>query len=404
MKISSKLSTRVNLSLYSLLLIITPFLMLQNYLQEAIGKLSGLSVRMGDIDFPVMIMLAIVLVTGGVWLLIKNYTKRRMTGIILVIALLVLAYNTSDYYFNHHFYDIQHNWHYIAYSIFSWLIWRHFSAKSWPAGKIVFRTFILTFAISFFDELIQVFISNRIFDLSDVSKDLWGCMLGQIFIHSVLFDGKHVNFKNFWPKGKKQIVQHPAYIMTLELLFTYIFLVVSSLLSDSDYIAEVFLFSGLFFLIIYFLFKQAARKKGRIIIAGLSLLIILFVVFSFLFSQPQIKYISKNLVLYKSIPVPYFDVMIYPNGMMRPVDKKTHFNARDQIKINSIGPDILLIATGSKGQGGKGFHDQKKVEIKYNPVKQKIFQIIKLPGEDACKVYNRLAKEGKKVLMIIHNS
>lgn len=404
MKISNKLSARINLSLYTLLLIITPFLMLQNYLQDAIGKLSRFSVSISENDFPVMIVLAFIVFIGGILLLIKNFTKNRLIGIVLFLSFLILSYNTTDYYFNHHFYDIQHNWHYIAYSIFSWLAWRHFSVKTWSAGKIVFRTFLLAFAISLFDEMIQVFISNRVFDLSDVSKDLWGCMLGQIFIHFVLFDCKYVNFKNFWPAKNKLLMQHPAYIMTLEMIFTYVFLFVSSLLSDSEYAAEVFLFSILFFLILYFLFKRASHKKGRVILSGLCVLIISFVVFSFLFSQPRVKYISKNLILYKGIPAPYFDVMIFPDGLMRPVDKKTHFNIRDQAKINSIGADILIIATGSKGQGGTGFNDQKKVEIKYNPIKQKIYQIIKLPGEDAYKVYNRLAKEGKKVLMIIHNS
>jgi hypothetical protein len=96
--------------------------------------------------------------------------------------------------------------------------------------------------------------------------------------------------------------------------------------------------------------------------------------------------------------------MIYPNGMIRPVDKKTHFNTRDKQKINTIGPDILILATGSKNQGGKGFHDQKKVEIKYNPVQNKAYQVIKLPNKEAFKLYNRLIEEKKLVLMIVHNS
>ncbi|MDD4150850.1 MAG: hypothetical protein PHE33_12565, partial [Bacteroidales bacterium] len=73
-------------------------------------------------------------------------------------------------------------------------------------------------------------------------------------------------------------------------------------------------------------------------------------------------------------------------------------------RIHSIGADILILAAGSKNQGGKGYHDQKKVEIRYNPTKNKVYQVIKLPNKEAFKLYNRLIKEKKSVLMIVHNS
>jgi len=404
MKLSDKLTARINLSLYSFLLIITPFIMLQNYLQDAIGKLSRLSIPLGETDFPLMILIVIILAIVGTFLLIKNFSKNRLFGIFLVVVLLIIAYNTSDYYFNHHFYDIQHNWHYIAYGLFSWLAWRQFSLKGLSTGKIVVRTFLLALSISVFDELIQVFISDRVFDLSDCAKDLWGSILGQIFIHFVIFDSKYLSFKKFWPAGKKKFYDHVSYLLVIELLFAWVFLNVASILSDDKYSGEVILFTLLFSFLLFVLFQLASGKTGRIVLYVIIGVFVLTISGTLLFSKPKVKYISENLILYKGIPVLYFDLMIYPDGLMRPVDKKTHFNMRDQSKINAIGPDILLIATGTKGQGGTGFHDQKKVEMNYNPEDKKMYQIIKLPTKEACKLYNKLAGEGKKVLMIIHNS
>jgi len=355
MKLSDKLTARINLSLYSFLLIITPFIMLQNYLQDAIGKLSRLSIPLGETDFPLMILIVIILAIVGTFLLIKNFSKNRLFGIFLVVVLLIIAYNTSDYYFNHHFYDIQHNWHYIAYGLFSWLAWRQFSLKGLSAGKIVVRTFLLALSISVFDELIQVFISDRVFDLSDCAKDLWGSILGQIFIHFVIFDSKYLSFKKFWPAGKKKFYDHVSYLLVIELLFAWVFLNVASILSDDKYSGEVILFTLLFSFLLFVLFQLASGKTGRIVLYVIIGVFVLTISGTLLFSKPKVKYISENLILYKGIPVLYFDLMIYPDGLMRPVDKKTHFNMRDQSKINAIGPDILLIATGTKGQGGTGF-------------------------------------------------
>ena len=142
----------------------------------------------------------------------------------------------------------------------------------------------------------------------------------------------------------------------------------------------------------------------RYYVIALTAFLIIYPLVRLKFSEPKISITSGNIIIYKGLPVPYFDLMIYPNGMMRPVDKKTSFNVRDKKKIEAIGPDILILATGKKGQGGKGFQDQLKVEMKYNFEKDKNYQIIKLPNREACKLYNKLVKEGKKILMIIHNS
>lgn len=398
------LNTKINLVLYCILLIVTPFLMLQNYLQDAIGKLSWFSFPIGNYDCPFILIFAVLLAIPGIFYLIKNYSHKRLLGIAIVTTLLLIAYNTSDYYYNHHFYDLQHNWHYLAYGLFSYLAWRHFSSKGINAGKIILRTYFIAFAMSLSDEITQVFISGRVFDLSDVAKDLWGCLIGLAFINFVVLEFKYVNFKNFWPRKKEHLSNFPAWILIVEFVFAIVFLNVSSVLSDIIYIKQVIRYTLIYFVVLFILFRLLSEKTGRIISIGTVSFVIALVILTFSFSAPKVKYENDNFFYYKRIPIVYFDLMIYPNGMIRPVDKKTRFNMRDKQKINSIGPDILIFATGSKNQGGKGFHDQKKVEIKYNPVQNKAYQIIKLPNKEAFKLYNRLIEEKKLVLMIVHNS
>ncbi|HPG74056.1 MAG TPA: hypothetical protein PLM49_07180, partial [Bacteroidales bacterium] len=53
-----KISPGLNLSLYSLLLIVTPFLMLMNYLQEAIGSISRAHFILIGVEIPYVVMFA----------------------------------------------------------------------------------------------------------------------------------------------------------------------------------------------------------------------------------------------------------------------------------------------------------------------------------------------------------
>lgn len=395
-----KLTPKLNLRLYGLLLVITPFLLLQNYLQDAMGKLSRLEVS----GFPIFVIFVIIALLLAAYILYRNYTHIRLWGMLIVIFLFWVGYNTSDYYFNHHFYDIQHNWHYFAYGIFSWLAWSHYSSKGNTIERIILYTFLMAIFLSLMDEIIQVFISNRIFDLSDVGKDLWGCMIGQIFIQVVIFNMKHLSFDSFWQKGMKKWVSHGTYLLSIQLIFAWVFLNVASILTDDKYAGQVVFITLIIFLFLAFLFQAARKKPGRYVVIGIMAILILYPVIRLTTSEAKVKYLESNIVIYKGVPVPYFDVMIYPNGMMRPVDKKTGFNSRDKNKINEIGADILILGTGSKNIGGKGYQDQLRVEMQFNPIKKKMYQIIKLPNKEACKEYNRLKKQGKKILMIIHNS
>ncbi|WP_347839979.1 VanZ family protein [uncultured Draconibacterium sp.] len=398
------LKSKLNLHLYSLLLVITPFLLLQNYLQDAIGELSRLTISIFNFEIKMMLVLVAVVSIVLIYLIIKNLSPGRVFGVLFVGLLLFVGYNTSDFYFNHHFYDIQHNWHYFAYAIFSLLAWKYYFHQTHSAEKTILRTFLLALILSLCDEVIQVFISSRVFDLSDVAKDLWGCMIGQFVIHFILFDMKYLTFKKFWQRGIKNWIRNGLFLLTLELFFAWIFLNVSSILSNAIYVLPVILITFVVFFAVAFVFQLVGNLRYRKLTLGVIGCGFLIVFFTFLFSEPDLASKHKNLVVYKNIPILYFDVMIFPDGMVRPVDKKVAFNSRDKQKINSIGADIVILGTGSKGKGGKGYQDQVPVEMCYNHEKNKVYQLIKLPNEEACVLFNRLKQENKEVLMIMHNS
>jgi len=123
-------------------------------------------------------------------------------------------------------------------------------------------------------------------------------------------------------------------------------------------------------------------------------------------NNPQNIIVQKKpgLFEWRGIPVPYFDLMIKTDGAVQLVDKKRYFNKTDKInRIYGLTDDILLIGSGSRGQGGKGFPDNNSHFI-FNPVTKKPLQILVYPNQQACRIYNKLHSEGKKVLFIIHNN
>jgi hypothetical protein len=119
--------------------------------------------------------------------------------------------------------------------------------------------------------------------------------------------------------------------------------------------------------------------------------------------KPQVKVASSSLIYLNNLPLPYFDYMIYPEGGFRPVDKKIKFNVRDKQKMDALNPDILVLSTGSEGQGGKGWNDQEISEFYHNTKSDRFYQIIKLKNPSAYSTFNRLIQDKKKTLLIIHN-
>ena len=160
--------------LYILLLIATPFLLLQNYLQSLIGELSNLSYKISETSIPVTLTIVVIIIFIILFFTYKKLNKSRIISWLFIVTLFWVGQKSTDYYFNHKFYELQYNWHFFAYAIFAYLNYRVLSEKKIKPQKIIALTFIYTIAISTFDEAVQIPLSNRIFDSGDIAKDLWG--------------------------------------------------------------------------------------------------------------------------------------------------------------------------------------------------------------------------------------
>lgn len=393
----------LNFYLYSILLIATPFLLLQNYLQTAVGLVSRATLDLGKTQIPYTVLIAVILVLLFFFLLRKSFTGTRWIALVTVAVMFAIGQLTSDYYFAHRFYDLQHNWHYLAYGIFSYIAYKRFSLKPRPLQYILMRIFLSAFSISLFDEFIQIYLSNRIFDLHDVAKDMWGNMIGVVFVFFFVRSG--MDFKNyrFHQPGAGLYFTNPFSLLIIEVVVSYIFLFVSSVLSDKIFWPDLILITLLVFSIVFILMLLSRNKIVRWITLSAVLLLMVLILVNVFREDRKITWISPGLLSLNGVPLMYFDYLIYPEGGFRAVNKKTHFVMRDKQKIDDLNPDILLIGTGSDNTGGKGWNDILNMEISYNAKENKLFQIIKQPNPQACLTYNRLVMENKKVLFIIHN-
>ncbi|PLX03894.1 MAG: hypothetical protein C0595_05280 [Marinilabiliales bacterium] len=392
--------------LYILLLIATPFLLLQNYLQSALGQLSDYTYKIGNIDMPITLTVAIAIVLVTLYFTLKKINYFRFISWLIIILLFWIGQKTTDFYFNHKFYELQYNWHYFAYSIFAFINYRWLKAKNRPDYRIILLTFISALEISTLDELIQMPLSNRIFDLGDVSKDLWGTMICLFFIYFVLENGKIIKTKwNVRQKIIKDYFKSPVSLFMFLFVLSYIFMFVSSILTDTDYILQSIIFTLIIFSFIAFAVHISQFKKlGYILI---SLIFIFF--FSLGFSiiknfNKDITYSHGNILVYKGIPIVYFDVLIYPNGLFRLVDKKTTFNLRDQQTILAKSENIIIVSSGKNGEGAHGFTSRENVHFVFDKNKMKGIQIIPQKNEMAVSTFNRLKTEGKRPLLIYHNN
>ncbi|MDO9577508.1 MAG: VanZ family protein [Candidatus Cloacimonadales bacterium] len=401
-------SPRVNLTLYTLLLIATPFLIVRNYLQQVIGMTSQLSLSFLGINIPYILAFVFIVLVSLILVFRPKITKLNLIGSAAVVLMMVIGQNSTDYYFNHKFFELQHNWHYIAYAIFSYIFYRYLKEKAYSSERIVLITFISAICISTFDEAAQILISNRIFDICDISKDIWGSIIGMVVVFIIIEKGKI--FKSDWKLRQKKLssyLQYPASLLFLEMFFAYFILLISSILSENKYIWIALLFSILAFLIFFFIFHYSQKRGFRRVFISLGVLILLIQGGFFLkYRNSNIVYNKPGIVVYKGIPIPYFDIMIFPNGTFRLVDKKIYFNQKDKVnRIYKHVNHILLLGSGADGEGGMGFIDEKmETQFLFNPIQKTALQVIVLKTAEACEEFNILKSKGYDAMFIIHNN
>jgi len=393
--------------LYSALLVATPFIMLQAFLQDAIGQLSATTFPLGPLKVPVVLLVA--LLVAGVLLarFRASLTRARIAAGLTALLMIALAQQVTDYYFNHHFYELQQNWHYIAYCLFAFMLYRDLRPRGLPEARIMLLTFLAAVLYSSFDEGFQRHMSNRIFDIGDIAKDGWGAMAGLVMIH--LGQSRTAPLGEAWKRLRHRRLgdyfRHPPSTLLLLGVTALIFVGVSSLLTDYAYcgIALLLTLGGgvLFFLLLHL----TRRRWARYALAGvLAAAILLQTGFFLRYRRENIVHHQYGLTVYKGLAIPFFDVLFFPGGGFRLVDKKHDFKSRDRQFLLRQEADILLIGSGDQGKGGNGFPEKGPSQFIYNPHTHRGTQVIILESDEACAVFNRLKAAGKNVLFVLHST
>lgn len=394
-------SRRNQLVAYILIIFFAPFIMCRYYLQSLIGEISSLEISLLSIDIKLIPVIAFLFLLFIIFINRKNFNKLRILTCLFILLILYLAQSISDFYMIHSFYDIQNNWHYIAYAGFSYLMYRYLQYRKLEPAKIIKITFIAAALISSSDEFFQLNMTNRVFDIGDIAKDVLGAVLGLIIIFFILENGKIVN--NGWKIRQKKLsnyLRNPLSVLFLIFMFAIIFLCISSTLTDQKYILQTLLISIFVFFIFILILQLSRYKICRIIL--LALIILQLISFGIFYSK-NVTFSSSHITIYKGIPIPYFDIMIFENGLFRLVDKKTSFNYVDLKKIYSFTSNILLIGKGETGKGGLGFPKDEKMQFVPNDSKLNVTQVLNLRNNNAIKIFNNLKKQQKKVVFILHH-
>jgi VanZ family protein len=395
------------LELYSLLLIATPFIMLRTYLQDAIGRLSASTFPLFGLRIPVVPTVAAGLLIGLAVLLRRRINRHVLLAGLLALAMMALGQSITDIYFGHKFFELQQNWHYIAYSIFAILAYRDMRPRGVPLARCLLVTFALAALCSTFDEGFQLFLNTRVFDMSDIGKDLWGVLIGMTV---VLVGGSHREFgagawRRIRQRRMRDYLSHAPSTWVLLVVLAFIYLGCSSLLTEHQYCGAILLLTlGIFGAFFLFLHLSQGRWGGRLLLAlaalgatGLGASILRY-------RNDGVVHDGYALAIYRGVPIPFFDLLIDPGGGFRLVDKKHYFKSRDQVYLKRRRPDILIIGTGYRGLGGLGFPHQRGSGFTYNPYTQRGTQVIILESREACALYNQLKRDGKNVLFVLHTT
>jgi len=399
-------SPMLHVVMYAILLFFTPFILLRSYLQDAIGRASTASFEVFGVSIPYVLVAAGVVFAILILRFGRYLTLRRVVAFAVVVLLWLLGQKTADYYFGHRFYELQHNWHYIAYALFVLVIYRACLARKTGDARFALWAFLLPLGVSTLDEVFQFFISSRVFDIGDIAKDTWGAVIGIVFVFFVIKSGKIVE-KGWKLRNAKpaEYIRNPLSITLLSAIFAYSLLFFGSILTEVRYIGPAIGISLGIFVLIFLVIHLSQMKAYRILFSAILVMAILAQGTAFaVYHDDYIVKSSESITIYKGVPIPYFDVMIYPNGCFRLVDKKEAFNQRDMLFFYEHAESILLIAGGFDGAGGMGFPKEWESQFIFNPQTGKGLQVIIQSTPTACKTFNRLKEEGKDVLFVVHST
>jgi len=408
MNISPQIHSPVTHALmYAALLVFTPFIMLQNFLQRSITDLSEMSIYPFGLRIPLVFgVVAVGFIVFLVHTIInRKLTRTRVIAVLFCLFMVFIGQRICDFYSGNPFYDLQNNWHYIAYAIFAFFYYRAINKPYEKWGSFLFRGYLIALTLSLFDEIFQFFLSNRVFDLSDVAKDGWGMIIGLILVIFVLNNGKNTGKFSLKAENLSSYFRNVWSSLILIWIFSFIFMIVSSHLSARRFVWHVAGITLGIFIIVFILIWLSKNKILRIIIIFIfTLAFVALGVSRIIHRDDLITHHSYGLVVYRGIPIPFFDIMIFPDGGFRIVDKKHYFNPGDRKALLEKKADIVIVSSGYRGMGARGLGNSIS-EFGYNPFIDRNTQIIILITPEAIKTYNRLRREGKKnILFVIHTT
>jgi VanZ family protein len=404
---SARTEAMVQYVLFTILVVLTPFIVVTRYLQGVVHIASHLSFPAFGIEVPVILVIAVIGMTAlAVWQF-KHLTLRRLAGLGVVAALIAFAQQTMDLYLQMSFFDLQQNWHYVAYGAYAFFFFRAFNARNMAKHKMILIAYVSAIGMSLFDEVFQYFMSGRVFDISDITKDALGLYCGLILVLFVTETYGTIELKehSVTHPRLKDYFKDPLSALVMVGILTLSFVLVSPLLTAHENIVHCLLIGFALFFIIMFVIHFSQIRWFKIGFISVALLIVVLMAGSFFVNSDKgITHNANGLTVYRGIPLPFFDVIIYPNQSFHLVDKKHLFNRTDRDYLMEHTGDILLIGSGSTGQGGKGFDLEVGTYFIFNNFTFKGTQIIILPTPDACEKYNQLKADGKSVLFVLHNT
>ena len=343
-----------------------------------------------------------------VLLIVLRRRIRRRHVIALLIALLMdaTAQQIADYYFGQKFYDLQNNWHYMAYGLFGYMLYRDLALRGYRLSRIMLLTSGCALAFSSFDEFFQMNMSNRVFDVGDIAKDQWGTLMGMVLLY-----GGGSRAGELWSGARRirmprlrDYVNEPLPMLFWLIIFGFLFVCISAWFTEVEYLwiavtATVGACVVLLLLVHLTQFRAPRWALTILLVAAIGVQ----AVSVYRSGHTGVSYVSPNMISYNGVPLPLFDYLFFADGTFRPVDKKHLFNRRDQRRLLSFCPDILIMGAGYQGRGGNGFPDKTPCQFIFNRFTHRGTQVLILPTPQACAVYNRLRQEHRNVLFVLHS-
>ncbi|MEM2918529.1 MAG: hypothetical protein QXY62_03415 [Candidatus Altiarchaeota archaeon] len=137
----------------------------------------------------------------------------------------------------------------------------------------------------------------------------------------------------------------------------------------------------------------------------LILIAILIALWILLNPRDEFGFSFFGLTTYNAVPIPYFDLKIYPDGVVKLREGKNHFISLNETtdifnislslleKTNSS-IDALIIASG--------YDDLVSVDEAI--LNNSFFPVYVMPTPNALKKFNEMKKQGKKVAAIVHST